>query len=146
MRNLESGAGQLWLTIIRQLRRSIVEAGNSCYLARDGWSARIFIGSPHRRTSLAGPRGSRDLDTRGLLGRDGVGMITPEPTGVIWNANRGAMAPRATMRGKAAQVGRQFEGASAFERSLPAIARLADLKKEVKLTRPGWLSIAPPVD
>src|ERR1700740_510044 len=50
----------------------------------------------------AGPRGSRDLDTRGLLGREGVGMLTPEPTGgVIWNANRGAISLRATMRGKA---------------------------------------------
>jgi acetylornithine deacetylase/succinyl-diaminopimelate desuccinylase-like protein len=40
----------------------------------------------------AGPRGSRDLDERGLLGRDAVGMLTPEPTGgVIWNANRGAV-------------------------------------------------------
>ena len=56
----------------------------------------------------AGPRGSRDLDARGLLGKDGIGMLTPEPTGgVIWNANRGAISLRATMRGKAAHVGRQ---------------------------------------
>jgi acetylornithine deacetylase/succinyl-diaminopimelate desuccinylase-like protein len=48
----------------------------------------------------AGPKGSRNLDARGLLGRDGVGMLTPEPTGgVIWNANRGAILLRATMRG-----------------------------------------------
>jgi succinyl-diaminopimelate desuccinylase len=91
----------------------------------------------------AGPRGSRDLDTRGLLGRDGVGMLTPEPTGgVIWNANRGAISLRATMRGKAAHVGRQFEGVNAFERSLPAIARLADIKKEVEL-RETQQNIAP---
>jgi len=91
----------------------------------------------------AGPRGSRDLDTRGLLGRDGVGMLTPEPTGgVIWNANRGAISLRATMRGKAAHVGRQFEGVNAFERSLPAIARLADIKKDVEL-RETQQNIAP---
>jgi acetylornithine deacetylase/succinyl-diaminopimelate desuccinylase-like protein len=61
-------------------------------------------------------------------------MLTPEPTGgVIWNANRGAISLRATMRGKAAHVGRQFEGVNAFERSLPAIARLAEIKKEVEL-------------
>ena len=54
----------------------------------------------------AGPRGSRDLEARGLLGRDGVGMLTPEPTGgVVWNANRGAISLRAIMRGKAAHVG-----------------------------------------
>ena len=40
----------------------------------------------------AGPLGSRDLDARGLLGRDGLGTLTPEPTGgVISNANRGAI-------------------------------------------------------
>jgi succinyl-diaminopimelate desuccinylase len=90
-----------------------------------------------------GPRGSRDLHARGLLGRDGVGMLTPEPTGgVIWNANRGAISLRATMRGKAAHVGRQFEGVNAFERALPAMARLAEIKKEVEL-RETLQSIAP---
>jgi len=82
----------------------------------------------------AGPKGSRDLDRRELLGKDGVGMLTPEPTGgIIWNANRGAISLRATMRGKAAHVGRQFEGVNAFERSLPALARLAEIKREVEL-------------
>ena len=81
----------------------------------------------------AGPRGSRDLDSRGLLGKNAVGMLTPEPTGgVIWNANRGAISLRAIMRGKPAHVGRQFEGVNAFERALPAIARLIDIKKEVE--------------
>ena len=82
----------------------------------------------------AGPKGSRDLDRRELLGKDGVGMLTPEPTGgIIWNANRGAISLRATMRGKVAHVGRQFEGVNAFERSLPALARLAEIKREVEL-------------
>jgi len=82
----------------------------------------------------AGPRGSRDLEARGVLGKNGVGMLTPEPTGgVVWNANRGAISLRATMRGKAAHVGRQFEGVNAFERALPAIARLAEIKNEVEL-------------
>ena len=91
----------------------------------------------------AGPLGSRDLDARGLLGRDGVGMLTPEPTGgIVWNANRGAISLRATMRGKAAHVGRQFEGVNAFERALPAMVRLADVKKEVEL-RETRCNIAP---
>lgn len=82
----------------------------------------------------AGPRGSRDLSTRGLLGRNAIGMLTPEPTGgVIWNANRGAVTLRATMRGKSAHVGRQFEGVNAFERALPALARLSEIKREVEL-------------
>src|SRR6202047_5305399 len=82
----------------------------------------------------AGPRGSRDLDARGLLGKDAIGMLTPEPTGgVIWNANRGAISLRATTRGKAAHVGRQFEGVNAFERALPAIMQLVAIKNEVEL-------------
>jgi succinyl-diaminopimelate desuccinylase len=91
----------------------------------------------------AGPRGSRDLDARGLLGKDGVGMLTPEPSGgVVWNANRGAITLRATMRGKPAHVGRQFEGVNAFEHTVPAMARLLDLKKEVEL-RETQYNIAP---
>ncbi|HTS27814.1 MAG TPA: ArgE/DapE family deacylase [Bryobacteraceae bacterium] len=92
----------------------------------------------------AGPHGSRYLRARGLLGKDAVGMLTPEPTGgLIWNANRGAISLRATMRGKAAHVGRQFEGVNAFERALPAIARLAAVKQEVEL-RETRQNIAPP--
>ena len=82
----------------------------------------------------AGPHGSRDLSARRVLGKDAIGMLTPEPTGgVVWNANRGAITLRATMRGKSAHVGRQFEGLNAFERSLPAMMRLAQIKKEVEL-------------
>jgi succinyl-diaminopimelate desuccinylase len=92
----------------------------------------------------AGPRGSRDLDARGVLGKDGIGMLTPEPTGgVVWNANRGAISLRATMRGKAAHVGRQFEGVNAFERALPAMARLAGIKKDVEFRETRY-NIAPP--
>jgi len=70
-------------------------------------------------------------------------MLTPEPTGgVIWNANRGAISLRVTTHGKAAHVGRQFEGVKAFERALPAITRLVDIKKEVEL-RETKQNIAP---
>ncbi len=92
----------------------------------------------------AGPRGSRDLVARGVLGRDGIGMLTPEPTGgVIWNANRGAISLRATMRGKSAHVGRQFEGVNAFERALPVFNRLLAIKHDVEL-RETRHNIAPP--
>jgi succinyl-diaminopimelate desuccinylase len=92
----------------------------------------------------AGPCGSRDLEARGLLGKDAIGMLTPEPTGgVIWNANRGAISLRATMRGKAAHVGRQFEGVNAFERALPAMTRLAEIKKDVEV-RETQYNITPP--
>jgi len=91
----------------------------------------------------AGPRGSRDLDARGVLAKDGIGMLTPEPTGgVVWNANRGAITLRATMRGKPAHVGRQFEGVNAFERALAAVMRLAEIKKDVEV-RETQYNIAP---
>jgi acetylornithine deacetylase/succinyl-diaminopimelate desuccinylase-like protein len=70
-------------------------------------------------------------------------MLTPEPTGgVIWNANRGAISLRATMRGKVAHVGRQFDGVNAFERAVPALAQLLEIKKEVELRETEY-NIAP---
>jgi len=60
-------------------------------------------------------------------GRTGLVCLRRRPTGgVVWNANRGAISRRAIMRGKAVDVGRQFEGVNAFERALPAMVRLAD--------------------
>ncbi len=90
-----------------------------------------------------GDRGSRFLAERSWLGVDGIGMLTPEPSGgIIWNANRGAITMRATMRGKSAHVGRQFEGVNAFERALPLLTDLAELKREVE-TRETAYNIAP---
>src|SRR5215472_14374476 len=126
---------------------------------KSGLAAMIYAAAAVRREGLlrngrigivlvpdeetAGPRGSRDLAARGVLGKDGIGMLTPEPTGgVVWNANRGAISLRATMRGKAAHVGRHFEGVNAFERALPAMVRLAEVKKEVEL-RETQYNIAP---
>lgn len=81
----------------------------------------------------AGPRGSRHLVDAGILGQDGVGMLTPEPTGgVVWNANRGAYTIRVTVPGKPAHVGRQHEGINAFERAIPLLQDLAALKREVE--------------
>lgn len=91
----------------------------------------------------AGPGGSRHLESLGLLGAGGIGMLTPEPTGgVIWHANRGAITLRATFAGKTVHVGRQFEGVNAFERALPVLQRLARLKASVE-RRATKLAIAP---
>jgi succinyl-diaminopimelate desuccinylase len=91
----------------------------------------------------AGPRGSRFLAERNRLGVDAIGMLTPEPSGgVIWNANRGAITLRVTLRGKSAHVGRQFEGVNAFERAFPLLNDLAALKREVE-SRETSHNIAP---
>jgi succinyl-diaminopimelate desuccinylase len=81
----------------------------------------------------AGPRGSRYLAERGLLGRNAIGMLTPEPTGgVVWNGNRGAITLKITVHGKSAHVGRQHEGINAFERMIAVAQTLQVLKGEVE--------------
>jgi succinyl-diaminopimelate desuccinylase len=103
-------------------------AARDAGLLRNGRIGIVLV--PDEET--AGPRGSRDLAARGLLGKDGIGMLTPEPAGgVVWNANRGAISLRATVRGRAAHVGRMFEGVNAVEQALPAITRLFELSKEL---------------
>ncbi|MEW5806581.1 MAG: M20 family metallopeptidase [Acidobacteriota bacterium] len=80
-----------------------------------------------------GTGGSQYLADIGLLGKDGIGMLTPEPTsGVIWNANRGALSLRVTVKGKPAHVGLHYQGINAFERMLVVANALLELKAEVE--------------
>ncbi len=80
-----------------------------------------------------GEGGSSWLSREGLLGRGGVGMLLAEPTsGVIWNANRGAISLRVQVFGKSSHVGLQHQGANAFERMHRVVARLQTLKHEVE--------------
>jgi succinyl-diaminopimelate desuccinylase len=87
-----------------------------------------------------GVLGSRYLADAGLLGQDGIGMLTPEPTsGVIWNANRGALSLRVTVRGKPAHVGMHYRGVNAFERMLVVANALLELKTEVECRRTAFV-------
>jgi len=80
-----------------------------------------------------GARGSAWLAAQGLLGRDGIGMLLPEPTsGVIWNANRGAISLRIKVLGKSAHVGLQHRGENAFEQMTRVVRRLQEVKHEVE--------------
>jgi succinyl-diaminopimelate desuccinylase len=80
-----------------------------------------------------GKRGSAWLAREGFLGRDGVGMLLAEPTsGVVWNANRGAITLRVQVFGKPAHVGLQHQGENAFERMHRVVERLQELKREVE--------------
>jgi acetylornithine deacetylase/succinyl-diaminopimelate desuccinylase family protein len=77
--------------------------------------------------------GSKYLADVGLLGKNGIGMLLPEPTsGVIWNANRGAISLRVTVKGTPAHVGLQYQGINAFEKMLPVANALLELKEEVE--------------
>jgi succinyl-diaminopimelate desuccinylase len=79
-----------------------------------------------------GRGGSRVLAERGLLAPNGVGMLTPEPTGgVVWNANRGALTLEVTVHGREAHVGHAHAGVNAFERMLDVAGALRELADEV---------------
>ena len=83
-----------------------------------------------------GYRGSAWLARQGLLGKGGIGMLTAEPTsGMVWNANRGAITLRVRVLGKSAHVGLQHQGENAFERMHHVVARLLALKHEAELRR-----------
>ena len=85
-----------------------------------------------------GERGSAWLAREGFLGGGGVGMITAEPTsGVVWNANRGAISLRVEVRGKSAHVGLQHRGENAFERMHRVVEQLLVLKGEVESRTTG---------
>jgi succinyl-diaminopimelate desuccinylase len=80
-----------------------------------------------------GEGGSAWLAQKGMLGRDGIGMLTAEPTsGVVWNANRGAISLRVKVLGKSAHVGLQHKGKNAFERMLRVADQFQALKREVE--------------
>jgi len=80
-----------------------------------------------------GERGSTRLVAQGRLGRGAVGMLLAEPTsGVVWNANRGAISLRVRVLGKSAHVGLQHQGKNAFERMHEVVRRLQELKQEVE--------------
>ncbi len=112
-----------------------VRALRECGLDLDGRVGLVLV--PDEET--AGPRGSRYLESTGLLGKDGVAMFTPEPTGgVIWNASRGAISLRVTLQGRPAHVGLQYQGVNAFEAMLDVARSLQQLKAEVEARRTAY--------
>jgi len=85
-----------------------------------------------------GLNGSEYLSTAGLLGKDGIGMITAEPSpssDVVWNANRGAISLRVIVKGTPAHVGLHYQGVNAFELMLKVATRLQKHKTEVETRR-----------
>jgi acetylornithine deacetylase/succinyl-diaminopimelate desuccinylase family protein len=94
----------------------------------------ISISVPDEETS--GPRGTVALASAGLIERDAIGMLTMEPTsGVVWNANRGVISMRVTVRGKPAHVGLHFRGVNAFRGMLGVAGSFAALADELSERR-----------
>jgi len=80
-----------------------------------------------------GERGTAWLAGTGHFDSGGVGMLTAEPTaGVVWNASRGAISLRVTVKGKPAHVGLSCLGINAFERMLVIARALEELKAEIE--------------
>ncbi len=100
-----------------------------CGTELDGRIALTLV--PNEETG--GEDGSAWLAAQGRLGRDGIGMLLAEPTsGVVWNANRGAISLRVRVLGKSAHAGLQHQGENAFERMVQVVERLQELKREVE--------------
>jgi succinyl-diaminopimelate desuccinylase len=94
-----------------------------------------------------GEYGSAALAASGRLGADTIGMLLPEPTsGVVWNANRGAITLEVCVKGRAAHVALQHQGINAVERALPLLTRLVDLKHELEAGSGSILLVGGRVD
>jgi len=97
----------------------------------------ISVSVPDEETS--GPRGTVALAAAGVIERDALGMLTMEPTsGVIWNANRGVLTLRITVRGRPAHVGTHFRGVNAFKQMLDVTADFASLEREIAERRTAF--------
>ena len=91
-----------------------------------------------------GSRGARHLFEAGLISRSIKGMLMPEPTsGVVWNANKGALTYRITIKGKPAHVALEHTGDNAFERMMGITRSLFELRKNVQ-RRKTSLAVEPP--
>jgi len=94
----------------------------------DGRVGLVFV--PDEETG--GHRGSGFLAATKRLGTHGIGMLTPEPTsGVVWNANRGAITVRVTVYGREAHVGLLHQGRNAFEDAIRIVTGLQRLARRV---------------
>ncbi len=94
----------------------------------DGRVGLVFV--PDEETG--GARGSGFLAAAKRLGTNGIGMLTPEPTsGVVWNANRGAITMRVTVHGREAHVGLMHQGRNAFEDAILVVNSLQRLARRV---------------
>jgi succinyl-diaminopimelate desuccinylase len=99
-----------------------------CQVPLDGRVGLVFV--PDEETG--GHRGSGFLAATKRLGTHGIGMLTPEPTsGVVWNANRGAITMRVTVHGREAHVGLLHQGRNAFEDAIRVVTGLQRLARRV---------------
>ena len=76
--------------------------------------------------------GSGFLREHALINPNALAMVTAEPSGgSIWNAARGAVSLRVTLRGKEAHVGQANLGVNAFQQMLHVAAPLEEYAREM---------------
>jgi succinyl-diaminopimelate desuccinylase len=92
-----------------------------------------------------GDLGTNYLFDQGLLPpSDCIGMLMPEPTNAaIWNANKGALTLKITIKGKSAHVGLAHQGVNTFEQLVEVAQALLELKKNIG-KRKTLLPVTPP--
>jgi len=89
-----------------------------------------------------GEHGSAALVRMGHLAGGSIGMLLPEPTsGVVWNANRGAITLDVTVHGRAAHVALMRHGVNAVEQAVPLLNRLFALKRDLDARQGSLLLI-----
>ncbi len=82
-----------------------------------------------------GLAGARFLLDKGFI-EEPDGVVMPEPTsGLIWNASRGVLALRLTVKGQSAHSAVPYLGVNAFEGMLDLAERLRVLKERVSRRR-----------
>lgn len=112
-----------------------VKAIQTCNIELNGQIGLTIV--PDEETG--GELGSKYLSEINVLGKNGIGMLLAEPTsGVVWNANRGAISFRVVVKGKPAHVGLHYQGINAFEKMLIVANALLELKKEVETHRTAY--------
>lgn len=91
-----------------------------------------------------GSLGTQYLVEKGFLKKDSLGMLMPEPTsGVIWNANKGALTYRISLRGKSAHVALEHQGENAFKHMIDISHSLFSLREQVN-KRSTKIPVSPP--
>jgi succinyl-diaminopimelate desuccinylase len=112
-----------------------VDAVKACGVNLKGRLALAIV--PDEETG--GTLGARYLTDHGLIGTNGIGMLTPEPTsGVVWNANRGAFTVNVIVKGRPAHVGLQHQGVNAFEGMLETATIVSRLKRVVERRKTSY--------
>ncbi len=88
--------------------------------------------------------GTKYLFDSVALPLEGLGMLIPEPTsGVIWNANKGALTYKVIITGKSAHVSLAPQGINSFEQMIDVVHSLMKLKKEIQ-DRKTTMKVTPP--